>query len=108
MRALLPLFLLLLLAGPALAAELNATQQREAARLFTALGCRGCHDFAKSGSTLASSLDRIGLKLSAAQILQILQQPPQQSPPGEKFMPSYRTTPRAQLELLSDYLAARK
>ena len=104
------IFTLLLLAlSTSLQAEpLTHDQEQQARRLFTALGCRACHDFNKSGSTLAGSLDRIGLKLGEAEILKRLQLPPADIPEGEKFMPSYQTTPLEQLELLSRFLANRK
>ena len=100
--------LLLILAGNLHAALLTKAQQQQALRLFSAFGCRACHDFEKSGSNIAGSLDRIGLKLSKEKILQRLQLPPEELGRGEKFMPSYQTTPPEQLELLSRFLAARK
>ncbi len=100
--------LLFALALPLRAESLSSDQNREAGRLFAALGCRGCHGFAPGENGFGPSLDRIGLKLDAAQILQRLQLAPEELGQGEKFMPSYRTTPIDQLELLSRYLAARK
>ncbi|WP_020677177.1 c-type cytochrome [Geopsychrobacter electrodiphilus] len=110
MRPILVAITLLLstLTSPLLAADLTSEQSAQARQLFTALGCQACHDFNKSGSTLAPSLDRIGLKLNAEQILARLQLPAQKLGQGEKFMPSYRTTAPAQLELLSRFLAQRK
>jgi len=108
MKPVLILFLLLILASGLQAELLSKTQQQQAQRLFTALGCRACHDFNKSGSNLAISLDRIGLKLNEAEILRKLQQPPGKMGPEDKFMPSYQTTSLEQLELLSLFLANRK
>lgn len=108
MRSVFITFLLLLLAGGLAAEPLNKDQREQAWRLFSALGCRACHDFNKSGSNLAGSLDRIGLKLSEEMILQRLQMPAEKLPRGEKFMPSYQTTPTEQLKLLSRFLAERK
>lgn len=100
--------LILLCASPLAAQPLSAAEHTEARRLFVALGCQGCHDFNQSGSTLAGSLDRIGLKLDETQILELLLRTPQQTAAADKFMPSYNTTPRAQLERLSRFLAGRK
>ncbi len=108
MKAILLPLLLIILGTPALAAPLTSEEQQQARQLFVDLGCRACHDFEKSGATLARSLDRIGLKLDQKTILQRLQQLPEQLGEGDMFMPSYRTTPRAQLELLSHFLAERK
>ena len=108
MRSVFFTFLLLVHCGGVHAEPLTQDQQQQAWRLFKALGCRACHDFDKSGSTLAGSLDRIGLKLNEAEILQRLQMPSQKIPLGKEFMPSYRTTPPEQLGLLSRFLAARK
>jgi len=108
MRSVFITLLLMLVAG-ALQAEVQSQgQQEQAWRLFSALGCRACHDFNKSGSNLAGSLDRIGLKLNEEEILQRLLIPADQLPRGEKFMPSYQTTPIEQLKLLSRFLAERK
>ncbi len=101
-------FLLLALASGLQAEPLSKDQQQQAWRLFTALGCRACHDYDKSGSNLAGSLDRIGLKLSEENILKRLQMSPEAIPRGDKFMPSYKTTPIEQLELLSRFLANHK
>jgi len=109
MRTILAITLLLAtLLSPLQAAELTPEQGQQARLLFTALGCQACHDFDKSGSTLAPSLDRIGLKLSAEQIMARLQLPPLKSDQGKNFMPSYQTTAPEQLELLSRFLARRK
>ena len=108
MRSVFFTFLLLVLCGGVHAEPLTQDQQQQAWRLFKALGCRACHDFDKSGSNLARSLDRIGRKLNEAEILQRLQMSPQEIPRGKKFMPSYRTTPPEQLDLLSRFLAERK
>lgn len=108
MKLILPIFLLLILSSGLQAEPLSKDQQLQAQRLFTALGCRACHDFNKSGSNLAISLDRIGLKLNEAEILQKLQQPPRKMDPEDRFMPSYQTTSIKQLKLLSRFLANRK
>ena len=102
------LFLLLILSSGLQAEPLSENQHQQAQRLFTALGCRACHDFNKSGSNLAISLDRIGLKLNETEILQKLQQTHDNKNPEDKFMPSYQTTSLEQLELLSRFLANRK
>lgn len=100
--------LFILFCSPLVAAPLSEADQKEAWRLFVALGCQGCHDFNRSGSNLAESLDRIGLKLNEAQILERLQRPPERHGKGDKFMPSYQTSPITQLKLLSRFLAERK
>ena len=100
---------LLLITTAAIAQPLTPEEEQEARRLLVVFGCRACHDFEKSGSTLAPSLDRIGRKLDEQAILKRLQRPPaKKKVPRDKFMPSYRSTPAEQLELLSRFLAGRK
>jgi hypothetical protein len=94
--------------APLAAAELPPEEQRLAKKLLSDLGCKACHDIDKSGSTLAGSLERIGLKLDAAQIQARLQRPSKDLGQGKNFMPSYQTTAPEQLELLSRFLANRK
>lgn len=89
------------------AAPLGEREEQQARHLFAVLGCRACHDFEQSGSNLAGSLDRIGLKLNEAKILERLQLPPVKLGTGDKFMPSYQKTPIEQLKLLSRFLAER-
>ncbi len=101
-------FLFLLCTAPLLAQPLTVAEETEARQLFVALGCQACHDFDKSGSKLAASLDRIGLRLDEAQILERLQRTPRQAAAAEPFMPSYSSTPLAQLKLLSRFLAGRR
>jgi len=102
------LTMLILFCGSPLAAQpLTAAEETEARQLLMALGCQACHDFDNSGSKLAGSLDRIGLRLDETRILELLLRTPQQAAAAEKFMPSYSSTPRAQLELLSHFLAGR-
>jgi hypothetical protein len=108
MRLTITLLLLLCLNATGYAAPLNENEQQLARRLFVTLGCRACHDFEKSSSTLAGSLDRIGLKLGETRILELLLLPPGKIGHGDKFMPSYQTTPIEQLKLLSRFLAERK
>ena len=108
MRAVFLTLLLLAVSGILHAEPLSESQNQRARHLFLDLGCRACHDFDKSGSNLAISLDRIGLKLSEETILQRLQLPPEKLDQGAKFMPSYQTTPIEQLKLLSRFLANRK
>ncbi len=108
MRPVLFTLLLLGLCTPLHAEPLSKSEYRQAQRLFVALGCRACHDFEKSGSTLAGSLDRIGLKLNEEEILRRLQLAPEERDEANKYMPSYQTTPADQLKLLSRFLAARK
>ena len=108
MRSIFFIILLLVISSGLHAEPLTTDQKQQAWRLFTALGCRACHDFNKSGSNLAGSLDRIGLKLGEEEIFQKLQQAPKEQRQTDKFMPSYQTTPTKQLRLLSRFLANRK
>ncbi len=108
MKSIFPLLILLLLSSGAQAEPLSKGESQLARQLFSALGCRACHDFDKSGANLAGSLDRIGLKLNEEKILTRLKQPPAAEQGGNKFMPSYQTTPIEQLKLLSRFLANRK
>lgn len=108
MRLIFSLFFLLVLTNNLYAKPLTKAERQQARQLLSALGCRACHDFEQSGSTLAPSLNRIGLKLNAEQILQLLNLRPEKLGSEKKFMPSYQTTPRAQLTLLSRFLANRK
>lgn len=100
--------LLLTLCGLVSAAPLDESEEKQARHLFAVLGCRACHDFEQRNSNLAGSLDRIGLKLTEAKILERLQLPPEKLGTGEQFMPSYQKTPIEQLKLLSRFLAERK
>jgi len=108
MHVLLTIFLLLLSSAGLRAEELSPAQRLEAEQLLHRLGCLGCHDFNASGANLAPSLDRIGLKLDENAIFKQLDQPPAALGSGEKFMPSFQTTPAAQRRLLSRFLANRK
>jgi hypothetical protein len=108
MRSVFFTFLLFFFASGLYAEPLSENQRQQAQRLFSALGCRACHDFARSGSNLAGPLGRIGLKLNAESILERLQLPPEKLTEGDKFMPSYQSTPLEQLQILSRFLANRK
>lgn len=108
MRVWLSFFLLLLSSFNLQAEQLSYEQAQQAEQLLYRLGCLGCHDFNASGARLAPSLDRIGLQLDEAGIFKQLDQPAEALGRGEKFMPSYQTTPVEQRRLLSRFLANRK
>jgi hypothetical protein len=94
--------------APLVAAELTPEEQRLAKKLIRDLGCQACHDLDKSGSTLAGSLERIGLKMDAAQIQARLQRPVEDLGRSKNFMPAYHSTTPDQLKLISRFLANRK
>lgn len=108
MKVWLSIFLLLLGSANLRAEVFSHEQSQEAQQLLYRLGCLGCHDFNASGASLAPSLDRVGLKLDADAIFKQLSYPPAVLGSGEKFMPSYQTTPVEQRRLLSRFLANRK
>ena len=87
-----------------LAAE--ETSGTEARRLFNALGCKGCHLFEGQGGSLAPALDDIGSRMTRSQIIRHLEAHAEAR--GPEFMPSYSTTSKEELELLSDFLYTHK
>jgi hypothetical protein len=100
------LFLLLLLtlffiSGP-LPLLAEETPEIRARRLINALGCKGCHELEGDGGSLAPALDKVGTRLSRDQINQHLEA--HSSTRKKGFMPSYSTTPQAELKNLSDFL----
>ena len=89
-----------ILCTPAL---LSAADNKAAAqRLIEALGCKGCHKLAGDGATLAPALDEIGSRMTREQISTHLVKHTEDQLNG--FMPKYNTTPKKELDLLSDYL----
>lgn len=101
------LFLLLMVLAlcswlPAIAED----PESHARRLINALGCKACHSFEQSGSTLAPSLDRIGKRLTAQQLMEKLIAPRDEN--KKEFMPSYATTPQKDLDAIVQFLVARK
>ena len=74
----------------------------EAQELINALGCKGCHKLAGDGGTLAPELDQIGSKMTRAQINKHMASHSEARQQG--FMPSYDTTPKADLNKISDFL----
>lgn len=101
-RTLLLPALLLCLSLPAMA-ENDETRAR---RLINGLGCKACHSFEQSGSTLAPALDRIGSRFSQQQLLETLSQ--HRDVDSKPFMPSYATTPEEELNILLQFLAAQQ
>lgn len=99
------LLLLTLLLLPALtnAAE---TDEARARNLINSLGCKGCHSFDGSGANFAPSLDKLGNRLTAAQIKAKLLDPSRGG--QESMMPSYSQFDPQQIEILADFLAARQ
>lgn len=77
--------------------------EARARRLINGLGCKACHSFEQSGSTLAPPLDRIGSRLTPEQITEkIVTYRGEETKP---FMPSYATTPQEELNTLIQFLA---
>jgi hypothetical protein len=93
--------LLVLFTAPVLCAAENKNQA-EARRLIDALGCKGCHKLQGDGSTLAPALDHIGSRLTRKQISDHLAAHAKTRKTG--FMPSYNTTPKAELKIISEFL----
>ena len=87
---------------PALAEDPEA----RARRLMNALGCKACHNFEKSGSTLAPTLDRIGTRLNLDQLQEKITN--HRKGKAESFMPSYATTSEEDLNDILQFLAAHK
>lgn len=75
--------------------------EARARRLLNALGCKGCHLLDGQGGSVGPALDRIGRRLDAAALLQLLQR----SPAATKGMPAYDHLPEDELKTLADYLA---
>lgn len=87
---------------PATAEEPEA----KARRMMNALGCKACHSFERSGSTLAPPLDRIGARMSLQQLQNKLTI--HQARKEKSFMPSYSTTPKEDLNVILQFLAEQK
>lgn len=84
-------------------AEENEARAR---RLINALGCKACHSFERSGSMLAPPLNRIGARLTLPQLQEkMAEHKPEE---GEKFRPSYATTPPEDMDAILQFLATRK
>lgn len=79
-----------------------AADPQQARQLINALGCKGCHRLEEHGGSLAPELDKVSTRLTEKQILQFLAGQGQ-NPPQHK-MPSYATTPAAQLKIIASYL----
>lgn len=78
------------------------SSEADARRLINALGCKGCHTLEGDGGSLAPELDHIGSRMTRAQIKKHLAAHAESRKKG--FMPSYNTTPQAELTLLSNFL----
>lgn len=92
----------LLLIGLLLLPSVAGADEARARRLLNALGCKGCHSLAGQGGSVGPALDRIGRRLDAAALLQLLQRPAAEG----RTMPAYDHLPEAELKILADYLAA--
>lgn len=101
-RTLLLGVLLLCFSLPAMA----ESDEARARRLINGLGCKACHSFEKSGSTLAPALDRIGLRFSQQQLQEALSK--HRGVDSKPFMPSYATTPEEEINILVQFLAAQQ
>lgn len=92
--------LLMIQIPPVLHAEESA--EISSRLLINALGCKGCHKLEGDGGSLAPELDKIGSRLTRAQINKHLAAHATTHKNG--FMPSYSTTSPAELTSLSDFL----
>jgi mono/diheme cytochrome c family protein len=101
-RILLVAALSLVLALPALAADKHARGKE----LVNSSGCKGCHKIDGMGGSLGPALDRVGKRLSAAQILQQLKNPKARNP--SSMMPSFSHLSQKDLQALVDYLESLK
>ena len=103
-----PLKLILLLcclsAAPQLyaASTTESSTEQKALELINSLGCKACHKIAGEGGNLAAELDNIGSRMTHAQISEHLAA--HTEPKKETLMPSYNTSSKEELKLLSEYL----
>lgn len=79
----------------------TSTDQK-ALELINILGCKACHEIAGEGGNLAAKLDDIGSRMTRAQISAHLAA--HTEPSKKAFMPSYNTSSKDELDLLSEFL----
>lgn len=81
-------------------------QEPWAPDLARRLGCFACHSLAGRGGKTAASLDRVGTRLTPAQVETILTHP-RKLHPGAK-MPSFAYLPAGERQALADFLQSLK
>lgn len=79
-----------------------ADSEANARKLLNSLGCKACHSFEGSGSTLAPPLDGIGRRFDRQQLLKRLQE---HTDASERFMPDYSTLEPEDMDSLLEFLA---
>lgn len=99
------LLTLLLAAAVALPARADEVEAR-ARRLINELGCKACHNFERSGSNLAPSLNRIGTRLSLQQLRQRMAV--HQAAVGKDFRPDYANLPAEDMDTILLFLAGQR
>ncbi|PLX89045.1 MAG: hypothetical protein C0618_02700 [Desulfuromonas sp.] len=77
--------------------------ETRARKLLNELGCKACHSFENSGSTLAAGLEQIGNRLNTDQVRKRLTEHSGQN--DTQFMPSYATTPADDIDALANLIA---
>jgi mono/diheme cytochrome c family protein len=92
--------------GLVLTSPVAAAEPATGAQLIQSKGCRGCHQLGGSGGSLGPALDKVGGRLPADKIRQILQNPKSRNP--SSIMPSFAHLPAEEIKTLVDYLAGLK
>ena len=69
--------------------------------LIDVLGCKGCHNIAGEGGSLAPKLTQIGSRMTEKQIAEYLTAA---ASSRNKFMPSYHSLPERDISRISTYL----
>ncbi len=101
-RIVLALLLALTLSQIPLSLQAQQSVEMQARPLINALGCKSCHRLEGDGGSLAPELDKIGTRMTLAQIRKVLAAHAESRESG--FMPSYSTTSQTELTNLSDFL----
>ena len=102
-RILLLLLLVALCSPPLSKAEESEARAR---RIINSLGCKACHSFEFSGSTLAPAFDQIGNRFSVKQLKEQLRRHNDRT--SQPFMPDYSTIPDADMNDIVQFLATLK
>lgn len=90
-------FLLALLSAPGFAAD--AARGKE---LINSLGCKGCHKLDDKGGTVGPALEKVGSRLSEAQLRQKLLDPKATNP--KSMMPAYKHLPEKDIEAMVEFM----
>jgi hypothetical protein len=81
-------------------------QEPRGAELAGRLGCMACHALKGSGGKLATPLDLVGTRLTAAELAVAVANPPPRHPPAK--MPSYAYLPPTEQAALVEFLQTLK